>query len=417
MDMRTSPRRSVVASVAAGCCLAASVVAGGYAASGAMPFSQWPGALFASKAGAEVALAPVRRAPAPVLTLPARAPRHERTATRMIPLDEVATGDPGARSHQAPARRTRTTPRPRKRPARTPDVPDTSPTTAPQPAAPEPPAASAASPAAETGPVQPAAPVQQPSSRRVKLGDVTSSFTSAGTSGSGQPELRLQMAVADTSQPVAATKTVALSLKLAPTDVQALMRAAAAVTSSPIALETQVDVVDASVQAAGQPACTDGQCLRVQMRFAPDTRTNPVDQPEIEVLDDGDAISNRVKVVVKIDPEDLPRSTVPGTPPVQEPAPGDGAPSVLSLPMPATTDSDTPPATTTDSTTVALPETAPAPGTTPEAPSVQVRAELEVVETPPPAPAPETPAPDATALDTTAPDATAPVATAAGDCP
>jgi hypothetical protein len=420
MDMRTSPRRSVVASIAAGCCLAASVVAGGYAASGAMPFSQWPGALFSSGGGEEVALAPVQRRSAPVLTLPAREPERDRPATRVIPLDDAATETQPTRSRRAPTRRTATQPRAKKRRTATRDVPDTSPTTAPASPAPEPPAATAASPAAANGPVQPAAPAPQPTTRRVTIGDVSSSFASAGASASGQPELRVQMAVADTSQPTPATKTVALSLKLAPTDVQALMRAAATITSSPIALETQVDVVDATVQSAGQPACTDGQCLRVQMKFAPDTRPNPADQPEVQLLDDGDAISNRVKVVVKIDPEDLPKRPAPDAAPAQEPAPVDGAPSVLSLPLPETTDPATPPAASTDTATVALPDTTPAPGTPPEPPAVQVKAELEVVETPPAptAPAPEAPATsDATAPPAGAATPAAPAAPAPDDCP
>jgi S-DNA-T family DNA segregation ATPase FtsK/SpoIIIE len=386
-----------------------------------MPFSEWPGALFSSRGGAEVALAPVRRASAPVLTLPAREPKRERPTTRVIPLDDAATGERRTAPRQTPTRRTTTPPRPKKRRAPASDLPDSSPTTAPEPAATESPAATAASPAAQSGPVQPAAPAPQPTARRVKLGDVTSSFANAGASASGQPELRVQMAVADTSQPTPATKTVALSLKLAPTDVQALMRAAATVTSSPIALETEVDVVDATVPSAGEPACTDGQCLRVQMKFAPDTRENPADQPEVQLLEDGDAISNRVKVVVKIDPEDLPKQPVAGTPPAQEPAPGEGAPSVMSLPLPAATDPATPPATATDTATVALPETTPAAGTPPEAPSVQVQAELEVVETPPAAPEPEpAPEPEAPATATTAapaPAAAAPTAQTAGDCP
>jgi hypothetical protein len=148
------------------------------------------------------------------------------------------------------------------------------------------------------------------------------------------------------------------------------------------------------------------------MKFAPDTRTNPAEEPEVEVLDDGDAISNRVKVVVKIDPEDLPKRPVSGTPPVQEPAPGEGTPSVLSLPLPAASDPATTPAPAKDTTTVALPETTPAPGTTPEAPAVQVQAELEVVETPPQAPEPE-PQPDTSAPATSAASAPAPAATAA----
>ena len=91
MDMRVSPRRSVFASVAAGCCLAASVVAGGYAASGAMPFSEWPAAISGSGRDAEVALAPAERAPAPVVTLPAPAPRQE-ASTRVIPSPAPPAG-------------------------------------------------------------------------------------------------------------------------------------------------------------------------------------------------------------------------------------------------------------------------------------------------------------------------------------
>jgi hypothetical protein len=415
MDMRSSPRRSVVASVATGCCLAAAVVAGGYAASGAMPFSEWPGTLFSSKGAEQVALAPVHRAAAPVLTLPAREPeRGERTATRVIPLDDATTAAPRRSAPKAPARRT-TTSAPKAPTRRTPrrDTHDSSPTTAPTPSTPstpstETPVATAASPAGE-GPVQSAAPVPapRPSTRRVKLGDVSTSFASASSSASGQPELRVTMAVADTSQATPATKTVALSLKLAPTDVQALMRAAATMSSSPIALETQVDVVDATVQAAGRPACTDGKCLRVQMKFAPDTRPNPADQPEVQLLDDGDAISNTVKVVVKINPEDLPKRPVPGSAPPAEPAPPDDTPSVLSLPLRDQTDPQTPAAPATDTTTVALPDTTPQQGA-PEVPAVKVQAELEVVDTPDPADQPAPAEPQQPAAAATAP---------ADDCP
>ena len=161
------------------------------------------------------------------------------------------------------------------------------------------------------------------------------------------------MAVADAAA-TTGTRTVALSLKLAPTDVASLLRSAAAINSSKIALETQVDVVDATVTSAGTPTCADGQCLRVQMMFAPDTRVNPVDEPEVQLLDDGDAISNRVKVVVKIDADDL--GTKP-TAPATEPAPEAGTPSFMSLPLPSdAADPSTPATPTTDTATVALPD-------------------------------------------------------------
>jgi hypothetical protein len=210
------------------------------------------------------------------------------------------------------------------------------------------------------------------------------------------------MAVADAAT-TTGTRTVALSLKLAPTDVASLLRSAAAINSSKIALETQVDVVDATVTSAGTPTCTDGQCLRVQMMFAPDTRVNPVDEPEVQLLDDGDAISNRVKVVVKIDADDL--GTKP-TAPATEPAPEAGTPSILSLPMPGdAADPSTPTTPTTDTATVALPDGDGTAGT-PQAPQVQVQAQLEVVDTPP---APETPAPEQPAApDTTTATSAAP---------
>ena len=222
------------------------------------------------------------------------------------------------------------------------------------------------------------------------------------------------MAVADAAT-TTGTRTVALSLKLAPTDVASLLRSAAAINSSKIALETQVDVVDATVTSAGTPTCADGQCLRVQMMFAPDTRVNPVDEPEVQLLDDGDAISNRVKVVVKIDADDLgTRPTAPAT----EPAPEAGTPSVLSLPLPGDAADPTTPATpTTDTATVALPDGDGTAGT-PQAPQVQVQAQLEVVDTPPapetPAPAPEQPVtPDPTTATSAAPAPAAPAETSA----
>ena len=123
------------------------------------------------------------------------------------------------------------------------------------------------------------------------------------------------------------------------------------------------------------------------MMFAPDTRVNPADEPEVQLLDDGDAISNRVKVVVKIDADDL--GTRP-TAPAAEPAPEAGTPSFMSLPLPAeAADPSTPTTPTTDTATVALPDGDGTAGT-PQAPQVQVQAQLEVVDTPP---APETPAP------------------------
>src|SRR3954471_21169369 len=200
------------------------------------------------------------------------------------------------------------------------------------------------------------------------------------------------MAVADAAA-TTGTRTVALSLTLAPTDVASLLRSAAAINSSKIALETQVDVVDATVTSAGTPTCADGQCLRVQMMFAPDTRVNPVDEPEVQLLDDGDAISNRVKVVVKIDADDLgTRPTAPAT----EPAPEAGTPSFMSLPLPGeAADPSTPTTPTTDTATVALPDGGGTAGT-PQAPQVQVQAQLEGVDTPPPPgtpPAPRAPPP------------------------
>jgi hypothetical protein len=167
--------------------------------------------------------------------------------------------------------------------------------------------------------------------------------------------------------------------------------------STAIALETEVDVVDNTVVSAGQPACADGTCLRVQMKFAQDTRTNPADQPEVSLLEDGDAISNRVKVVVKIDAADLGTepAPVPGpSDPAVDPAPGAGAPSVLSLPLPPAADPDpttpdAPAAPATDTTTVTLPGADPVPGS-PEVTAVQVKAQLNVVDTPVVPAAPET---------------------------
>jgi len=417
------PRRSVIASIGAGSCLAASVIAGGYAASGAMPFSEWPGAIFSSKGAAEVAMAPATRAAAPVLTLPATTPKPE-TKTEVIPLDDAAPAttdsEPAGTTTTATPRRKRATTLPGTK-QRTPsdDVPDTSPTTAPtSTATTETPAATAASPAAADGPTQAAAPTPQPTTRKVKLGSVSSTFAGAQQSGSGQPELRVQMAVADADAADAtATRTVALSLKLAPTDVAALMRSAQTIDSSNIALETQVDVVDASVSAAGQPTCSDGQCLRVQMKFAPDTRPNPVDGPEVQVLDDGDAISNRVKVVVKIDAAVLgTKPTTPSADPTPDPDPAPGTPSVLSLPLPPAADPATPAAPATDTATVALPDADPASGT-PDTAAVQVQAQLEVVDTPA-APAPATDTQAAAAADTsTATTAAQAPAAPSGDCP
>jgi hypothetical protein len=384
--MWVSPRRSVVASVAAGCCLAASVIAGGYAASGALPFSEWPRGILSSDGAAQVSLAPATRAAAPVLTLPApdadRERESESETTRVIPLDDAETTDTTQTRTSTPRRRTATTrPRTESRTTKGDDKPDTSPTTAPTPTATETPAATAASPAAEAGPAQAQAPVTTPATRKVKLADVSSSFASASDSESGQPELHVQMAVADSSEATPSTKTVALSLKLAPTDIQALRHSAATMGATRLALETQVDVVDATVvAAAGQPACADGQCLRVQMKFAQDTRTNPADQPEVSLLEDGDAISNRVMVVVKIDPADL--GSLPAHDPTQpDPTPESGASSVLSLPLPPATDPSTPAEPTTDTATVSLPDADPTPGT-PEAPAVQVDAQLEIVQTP-----------------------------------
>ena len=416
-----SPRRSLLASVAAGSCLAASVIAGGYAASGAMPFSSWPGSVFSSSGAAEVALAPATRAAAPVLTLPA--PRAKQAPkTEVIPLDDAApTAETTPAATTAPRQKATTERATTKRAPKTDDAPDTSPTTAPTPAATtETPAATAASPAAEAGPTQPAAMSPQPANRKVKLGSVTSTFANAHESSSGQPELRVQMAVADAAA-TTGTRTVALSLKLAPTDVASLLRSAATINSSKIALETQVDVVDATVTSAGTPTCADGQCLRVQMMFAPDTRVNPVDEPEVQLLDDGDAISNRVKVVVKIDADDLgTRPTTPAT----EPAPEAGTPSFMSLPLPGeAADPSTPTTPATDTATVALPDSDGTAGT-PQAPQVQVQAQLEVVDTPPApatpaaAPAPEQqPATPDTSTATSAAPAPAPAPTTPAETP
>jgi hypothetical protein len=152
----------------------------------------------------------------------------------------------------------------------------------------------------------------------------------------------------------------------------------------------------------------------VQMMFAPDTRVNPVDEPEVQLLDDGDAISNRVKVVVKIDADDLgTRPTAPAT----EPAPEAGTPSFMSLPLPGeAADPSTPATPTTDTATVALPDAGTA--GTPQAPQVQVQAQLEVVDTPPapetPVVAPEQPTPTPAPAPAT-PDA--PTATSAAPAP
>jgi hypothetical protein len=408
-----SPRRSLLASVAAGSCLAASVIAGGYAASGAMPFSSWPGSVFSSSGAAEVALAPATRAAAPVVTLPAPT-TQQAPETEVIPLDDAApSADTAPAAATTPRQKATTERTTTKRAPKTDDVPDTSPATTPATETTETPDATAASPAAEAGPTQPAATIPQPTNRKVKLGSVSSTFSNAHDSSSGQPELRVQMAVADAAT-TTGTRTVALSLRLAPTDVASLLRSAAAINSSKIALETQVDVVDATVTSAGTPTCTDGQCLRVQMMFAPDTRVNPVDEPEVQLLDDGDAISNRVKVVVKIDADDL--GTKP-TAPATEPAPEAGTPSILSLPMPGdAADPSTPTTPTTDTATVALPDGDGTAGT-PQAPQVQVQAQLEVVDTPPASetPAPEQPpAPDTTTATSAAP---APAVTTPAEVP
>jgi hypothetical protein len=393
--MRVSPRRSVLAAVAAGCCLAAAVVAGGYAASGTMPFSQWPDAILASAPEPEVALAPATRSQAPVLTLPV-AGRESETRTRVIPLDEAPATPSDDPAEEAPTRsRARTLPRTDAREPRTTDAepPDSSPTTAPESTTKTEAPAVAATPAAEAGPSQPAATTA--STRRVTLTSPTATFASAKESGSGQPELKVQMAVADAAATTGAT-TVALSLKLAPTDVQALVRTAKAVTAANIALEAEVDVVDATTATNGEPACAEGTCLRVQMKFAADTRPETADEPQVEVLEDGTALSNRVKVVVQIDPEDIGsvKPTTPGDPDA-EPAPEAGTPTVLSLPLPAPDGGGEP---TTDTATVTVPETDPKPGT-PAAPTVQVDAQLEIVEqpaAPEQPPAPDAPAPDAT---------------------
>ncbi len=360
-----SPRRSVLASIGAGCCLAASVIAGGYAASGAMPFSDWPGAIFSSAGAAEVALAPATRAAAPVLTLPASTreggDEDRGHPARRRPVRRAARRRPPRRRPRAvagrhdPARHEAARPEGRRRPGHEPD--DRADDHDDDRRA----GRDAAAPAADAGPTQAAAPVAQPATRKVKIGSVSSTFANAHDSSSGQPELRVQMAVADAAA-TTGTRTVALSLKLAPTDVASLMRSAQAINSSNIALETQVDVVDATVTAAGQPTCADGQCLRVQMKFAPDTRVNPVDGPEVQLLDDGDAISNRVKVVVKIDADDLgtkPDGAVDGARAggrrAERPlaaAAADGR-SRLAARAPATT----------DTATVALPDDDPAAGT------------------------------------------------------
>ena len=398
MDMRVSPRRSVLASVAAGCCLAASVVAGGYAASGAMPLSEWPGAVFASGREAEVALAPAERTAAPVVTLPAPAAQEEEVRTQVIPMEDAEQEPaPAANDDDAPAARQRRTPRETERTRE----PDTSPTTAPADSAPK-----ATEPAAAPQPPAPAPTPVARAARRLKLNNPTATFASASTSGSGQPELKVQMAVADEAQAAATPKTVALSLTLAPTDVQALIRTAAAVTTSKIALETEVDVVDATVAAAGQPACADATCLRVQMKFAPDTRENPADEPEVQVLEEGTSLSNKVKVVVQIDADAI-GGMKPTAPAEATPAPDAGAPTVLALPLPALDDPAAPPAApASDTATVTMPEANATPGT-PDAPRVQIQAQLAVVETPPAADAPAA----------TEPVAAAPAATTPQDCP
>ena len=126
------------------------------------------------------------------------------------------------------------------------------------------------------------------------------------------------------------------------------------------------------------------------MKFAQDTRTNPVQEPEVQLLEDGTALSNRVKVVVQIDAEDIGgmQPTDPSDPEA-EPAPEAGAPTVLSLPLPASGSGRRRPRRTRRPPP--LPETNPKPGA-PAAPTVQIEAQLEVVE--PPAPE-ETRAPGA----------------------
>jgi hypothetical protein len=385
VDMRVSPRRSVVASVAAGCCLAGAVIAGGYAASGALPWRDWPGSMFAGNGG-EVRLAtPAARADTHTLTLPARV-GASRTEVIRLPGTRSQTTSSGAGTDRISRDSTPTRDRvegtgskPRRR-ATTSD-PDTSSTTVPTTStstgssttSTSAPQAQAASPAASTADSQttttPAA-----TARKVTLSDVSSTFTSAQDSESGQPELRVQMAVkgaADTGT----AQNVALSLKLAPTDVAALRASQA---STRLALETQVDVVDASVTGAGQPACEDTACLRVQLKVAQDTRPTAGDQPEVVVLDDEGALSNRVKVVLSIDAASLGR-------PEQSPSDGD-APStdgaaLVQLPLTSTSDGDSSSAPASDDTTVPLPDgTSSSPSSSPAA--LQVHAQLEVVDAP-----------------------------------
>jgi hypothetical protein len=117
-----------------------------------------------------------------------------------------------------------------------------------------------------------------------------------------------------------------------------------------------------------------------------------------------------VKVVVQIDADAIggmkPTAPAEPTPPTDA-----GAPTVLSLPLPSLDDSSAPPAApTNDTATVTLPDGDADPGT-PDAPSVQIQAQLEVVETPPPA---EVPVTEPTAA---APAAAEPVAASPQDCP
>jgi hypothetical protein len=405
--------------VAAGSCLACAVVAGGFAASGALPWNGWPGPLFTGD-GDEIALAaPAPRPVAPAIEMPASgvAGASAGTAVPVAVRRPAGTTTIGPTSTPGSGRRAertnRTTSRPPRSRTRAGDQrpPATAPATTPAPP-------SAAAPAVAAAP----APVARASSRKVKISNVTTSFASASQTASGQPELRVQMALADVAAsapatPVAAPTTVALSLRLSQSQVEAIdARAVSAgdgADAPRVALSAQVDVVDASsATVAGQPACVDGTCVRVQMTLAPAT-TAPADSaPKVEVIEDDQALSNSVKVTVPIDTSDL--AATPddgdhggdGRP--SDPPPADATTSVVSLPLtPSSPESTTPPAPSTDSATVTVPDAgSPTPGAA-DPVAVTVQAQLEVIDPPP---VPETVAPPAPAAQPTQDDPDAGVA-------
>jgi pilus assembly protein FimV len=392
--MKVSPGRSILASIAAGSCLASAVVAGGLAAGGALPWHSWPGSPFGTGHGAEVALAaPAARPTAPAIQMPASdvsaasdgtaAPVPVSTRSTPVATGEAPTTIGAGRRAEREDRTTSHLPAsPRSKTGeRTPAT-----TTTPAPAA--------AAPAEDPAPPAPVV-VARASSRKLTLSNVTTSFASAAETQSGQPELKVTMQVAEVAATVA-PKTVALSLRLSQTQVDAIRARGTdghGTWTPRVALSAQVDVVDAtSTTVAGEPACADGTCVRVQMSLAPTTTDAGDTTPQVEVTDDQETLSNSVKVTVPIDTSDL--AATPGDssgqPTDPAPAPAAGTPSVVSLPLTSSSAPDgTPTAPATDSTTVAVPDAAsPNPGTG-DTSAVTVQAQLDIID--PPA-APATPA-------------------------